>query len=197
MIKKLRAFTLAETMVTLAIMSVLASVMLPIVGQIRPDRNKSLFKKAYYVAERVIYDMVTNESLYPSMGSYVGFDNTESATYMGNTFSGETKFCNLFAYHVNRTSYSYNYCSSGSTTLSFTTTDGIAWYLPRTNFKGLTGTETPENAALIIVDVNGSKGPNEFKKDKFKIYVQADGRVFTDGEIEKKYQKSSTPLKED
>ena len=64
-----------------------------------------MFKKAYYIAERIVYELVNDDDLYPSKeGLYSGLDNTTEANYNGTTYSGNTKFCSLFAHKVNTTS---------------------------------------------------------------------------------------------
>lgn len=184
MLSKIKAFTLAEVMVTLAIMGVLASIMLPVLKDIQPDKTKAAFKKAYYVTERVVYDMVTDDSIYPSLGAYKGFDNTEAATFQGTSYSGDTKFIRLFAAHVNKISTSSPNGASipaddtaGSPNI--VTSDGICWYIPASNFSGLYGNEDVSHALGIMVDVNGSSNaPNKLGLDRFMIYVQADGRIF-------------------
>ena len=190
MVNKIKAFTLAEVMVTLTIMGVLASIMLPVLKDIQPDKTKATFKKAYYVTERIVYDMVTDEDLYPSLGAYRGFDNTNQAFYNGRSYgggnNGRHKFYKLFAAHVNKTTTEPN---SGAEIPengivgepNIVTTDGIAWYIPESEFvdcNGLNGGEDPNHALGIMVDVNGARDPNTIGVDRFMIYIQADGRVF-------------------
>jgi len=190
MIIKIKAFTFAEVMVTLAVMGVLASIMLPVMSKIRPDKTKVTFKKAYYVIERTVYDMVTDESLYPELGSYKGFDNTQEVTYNGNTYKGNTKFLQLFAAHINKISTN----RPNGTTLpsngvsgspNIITSDGIAYYIPASDFAGYIGPESRAKALKIMVDVNGADtAPNTVGKDRFYIYIQADGRMFVKPSIE-------------
>ena len=182
--RKIKAFTLAEVMITLAVMGVLASIMLPVMSKIRPDKTKATFKKAYYVVERTVFDMVTDESLYPELGSYKGFDNTQEVTYNGNKYSGNTKFLQLFAAHVNKISPNKpsgtSIPSDGSNgSPNIITSDGIAYYIPASDFQGLIGEEKRANALKIMIDVNGATvKPNTVGVDRFYIYIQADGRMF-------------------
>ena len=179
MIRKMKAFTLAEVMVTLAIMGVLASIMLPVMSKIRPDKTKATFKKAYYVVERTVYDMVTDESLYPELGSYKGFDNTQEVTYNGQKYKGDTKFLQLNKISNNRPGSTYIPFDGNNGSPNIVTSDGIAYYIPSSNFKDKIGDEIRANALKIMVDVNGSETkPNKVGVDRFYIYIQADGRMF-------------------
>ncbi len=219
MLQKRKAFTLAEVMITLAVLGVLASIILPAVSKIRPNKAKAMFKKAYYVAERMVYELVNDQDLYPSNGVFVGFDNTAPVTYLGieyptnNTGSSanagaEAKFCQLFARKLNTASDDI-YCDAdhavptgGGTfkTPSFVTSDGIHWYMPYTTFI------PTSNKNYIYVDVNGSKSPNCRCTDPncydcplpdiFQIVVLADGKMSVESTVEKAYLKSNDSMQD-
>lgn len=202
-----KGYTLSEVMVTMAILGLMASILLPTISKFRPNRDKMLFKKAYYVAERVIYELVNDDTYYSvSDGNYFGLDNVEQEAHIGTaSYGGKTeakqksKFCNLFSKKVNITKDEAR-CNSGFaeedlgkgsfTTPSFYTSDGIAWYMPYTNF---------ESDAPIFVDVSGSKTPNCkasdtdcIKPDIFKIIVHRDGKMHVEGDKEVEFLQSNT-----
>lgn len=170
MLKNKDAFTMAETLITISLIGVLAALLIPAMRQFTPDRNKTLFKKAANTAERIVYEIYNDDEIYPRTGrdgvtQYDGFDNTERVVFMGNDYGHDTdaakqksKFCNIFVRKLSTKSDAVINCTdSGSSpggTPSVTTIDGIAWYLPIDNFSGNT-------YKRITVDVNGtSKGPN-------------------------------------
>ena len=62
--KSKSGFTLAELMIVLAILGVVAAVLTPIVFNAAPDENKLKFKKAYYTLQRTT-DAVLNSDTYP------------------------------------------------------------------------------------------------------------------------------------
>lgn len=192
-----QAFTLAEVMITMAVLGVLASVLLPAVSKVRPNENKALFKKAYYVAERMVGELVNDDELYPiGEGTIDGLNNVNEVTYNGTKYSGSDKFCKLFAAKVNTINDNVN-CVGGSATPtnsnvpSFITTDGIYWYMPITAF---------EADKSITVDVNGDKKPNcKFgtnciKPDQFEIWIQSDGKMYVKGDKEKEYLSSNKSM---
>lgn len=195
---KMRGFTLAEVMITLAVLGILASIMLPAVSRVRPNENKVMFKKAYYIAERTVSELVNDENLYPEGdGTHVGLDNISEVTYNGEKFTGNDKFCKLFAEKVNTINDSVNCVSSSSNPTasnipSFTTTDGIAWYMPITDFSG---------DKYITVDVNNEKKPNCsfanntcINPDRFEIYIEPDGKMYVKGVKEKEYLSSNKSM---
>lgn len=220
MLQKRKAFTLAEVMITLAVLGVLASIILPAVSKIRPNKSKAMFKKAYYVAERMVYELVNDQDLYPSNGTHVGFDNTATVSYLGidyptnNTGSsanaGEgAKFCQLFARKLNTASDDI-YCDADHAvptgegtfkTASFVTSDGIHWYMPYSDFK---------SEQDIYVDVNGSKLPNCRCSaandpstcydcplpDIFQIKVKPDGKMWVNSAVEKAYLRSNDSMQD-
>ena len=211
------AFTLAEVMVTLVVLGILASILMPIVKNLYPDKQKVMFRKGYYIAERIVYEVVNDEELYPSKEGKIGLDNVMAVPYLGQTFgdsdssnsdAAKAKFCKLFSEKVNVSDYNAIACDSnhavpqvtGNTrnAPSFTTTDGIAWYLPISNFESA----TPSTFYRVIyIDVNGDLDPNcQYnastcpKPDTFEINVRADGKIFVTGEKEKEYLKHNTSV---
>jgi len=63
--KKLRGFTLTELMIALVVLGILVAVVAPAIMKTRPNKNKMMVKKAYYIAEGVVSDLINNPELYP------------------------------------------------------------------------------------------------------------------------------------
>ena len=59
-----RGFTLAELMIVLAILGVIAAILTPLIFNAAPDENKLRFRKAYYTIQRAT-DAVLNSDTYP------------------------------------------------------------------------------------------------------------------------------------
>ena len=67
------AFTLAETLIVMAIIGVLATItMVALTGSL-PDKKKAMFKKGYSVIERTVGEVVNDETLYPFSREKIGF----------------------------------------------------------------------------------------------------------------------------
>lgn len=186
-------FTLAEMMVCLAVLSIIATMLIPAIMQVKPAKNKILFKKAYYLAERIVTELVNDEDMYATKLGKEGFDETEPAA-IDSSISGNTKFCKLFATKVNTVDDVPN-CTANQ--IAFISSDGIEWIMPITDFT---------TDAKIKVDVNGSdKKPNcMYNKtdpekcsdpDIFEIFIKKDGKMFVTDEKAKEYLKSNDTIK--
>lgn len=151
-----KGFTLAEVMVTLGILGVLAAIIIPAVMNVSPDTNRVMLKKAYSTLEKSVSNLINDDAAYPgdvtqSIGGVTvpaGFNNLN--TTGTTTPGGQDKFCYLFVQQLNTVgtvNYTANSCG-------FTTTDGIHWNI--WDSFALNGT----GGAIIGIDVNGAKPPN-------------------------------------
>lgn len=209
MIKK--GFTLSEVMVSFMVIGVIAAIIIPIVASKKPNANKLLFKKGYYITERIVNDMINDETLYPEEDTKAGFDNTISITFNGKPYAGASKFCELFATKVNTTGTvsctpEKSTPANGSTNLNsgnFTTTDGITWHIPINDFSAAT-------PVTITIDVNGTSArtnnsPNCLyvsdtvcpMPDKFQINIEKDGKMSVSGTKEVEYLRELNPSEPD
>ena len=170
-----KGFSLAEVLIVVACVIVIALLCLQVLKKIIPAREARMFKKAYNLTARLVPSMVHDEDLYPEVDGknapqFLG--NTEWVIYEGKKYEGTTKFCGLFAAKINalsEVSCIANASLDGKATLK--TNDGIVWVLPVTDFKEL---KTP---GIIQIDTNGAKKPNKDGYDRYKIYVYQDGTV--------------------
>ena len=192
-----KGFTLAELMVCLALISIIATLMMPSITKLKPNKNKIMFKKAYSVAERTVSELIDDADLYPTGDEYQGFDNTTEvySTAMaknsgvtppssigipikGFTCSGNGKFVCLFANQLDLgnsnsgIAVDYNFSGSLDGEPSFYTSDGVAWVLPITDFK------PTSDYKAIYVDVNGKQnGPNCYDNDYTSTEIRAQSKI--------------------
>lgn len=172
-----KGFTLSELMVAMAVLGVLCAVVLPMVMNNNPNQNKMMIKKAYYTVSEVVSDLINDEALYPTLGAdetvYVGFDNTESVNLHGKTYSGDTKFAELFATKLNLDGEVVDSCEDFSPVgssregeiskqcRSFTTQDGIIWNITECVSQSKVDNEMVKSKVRQIqIDVNGNASPN-------------------------------------
>ena len=156
-----KGFSLAEVLIVVACVIVIALLCLQVLKKIIPDREARMFKKAYNLTARLVPSMVHDEDLYPEVDGknapqFLG--NTEWVIYEGKKYEGTTKFCGLFAAKIN--------ALSEVSCIANASLDGKA-----TDFKEL---KTP---GIIQIDTNGAKKPNKDGYDRYKIYVYQDGTV--------------------
>lgn len=184
---KKEAFTLAEILIALTVLGILAAMLIPAIMKLAPSKNKIMFRKAYSIAEKTIDSMITNDQLYPA--SQIGTDSTSPTaivvqrgfnyTIAANGSTSYNKFCYLFFDQLNITSGGSTACplvgATSSTAAAIlatktVTSDGITWYMyiPYNDASATSAYAASTAFALdsatyttkIIVDVNGAAKPN-------------------------------------
>jgi len=205
-----KAFSLAEAVITLIFLSIIAAQLIPAVSTTRPSTEKLLFKKAYSTVENTISNILNDDNLYP-------------VTYMSKTCNGITQDCqsgflvedtgNTDDPNKKGTYYAYKalidsskctngdklvrlFCASLNTTqancsahsCSFTTTDGMLWTVTQdSNATHYTPTcchllSGVSPMLTIMVDVNGSAEPNT--NTGVNIPAQYHMNVYYNGKVE-------------
>lgn len=152
------AFTLAEVLITLGIIGIVAAMTIPtIINSLETSRYKTAYKKAYSDGTQVIKQL-SDENLFAA-ASYNDDNNVYKTNFTlfmnrfkvintcvsgSNTsecwdFSGE----NIYGVYPNTSSY------------AFIDASGVAWCLASNNYH------------IIFIDTNGFNPPNQFGKDRF------------------------------
>ena len=175
---KYRGFTLAEALITLVIIGIIAALTIPgILINTEQHEYKSALKKALSSLNQVIELNIALD----------GYGPIEAVTM--TTPDAEDSLYELFRNRMNVISLSKAYDWGGTTNYAFYTGDGMRFEFPTTpNIKGGTfaanngkcatpggkiedslGTEY-NDPCLIIVDVNGDRKPNPRKtKGAYKV----------------------------
>lgn len=161
-----KGFTLSETLITIAVVGVIAAIIIPAMTKTMPSNNKVMFKKAYSTLGQTI-NLLSNDSVhYPSLMTAQNDDNSgysetveRGFNYTCKTLSADgytcasyytgtpaNKFVYLFADQLNISDSVTG--SAGTTgTWSFTTSDGVVWtiYIPiADSTNGSTASGTPQ-----------------------------------------------------
>lgn len=200
--KKFRGFTLTELMIALAVIGVLVAVVTPAIMKTRPNKNKMMVKKTFYTTEQIVSSLINDERLYPDMTEACenpegveetenfycawGFDYKSEAKYEGETYTGDTKFRDLFKSKLNISKDKIDNNES-----KFMTTDGVIWDLTNTTggapSNGWTARSTTVSGAgtgSILIDVNGDDAPNAREADsdaddfdQYVIEIKANGKM--------------------
>jgi len=176
---KNKAFTLAEVLITLLIIGVIASIVIP--GIIQNSQNaelKAAFKKAYSTASQAWKLVVAeNPSTYTGSGGWP--PGADAVDGRGDAF--KAKF-NVVKSCVNATGcwptnfenpgYPISTAADGSgsqpKSFSWISSDGMCWAAP---WHG-------GDDAHILVDTNCDKGPNLIGKDIFSFLLGVDGIIY-------------------
>lgn len=179
-----KAFTLSEMLVCLAIIGTLVVLFLSTI-RVKPNSNMVIFRKAYNITSNTVYEMLQSAVYYGN--GMLNNLNATSQKIEGEYPSGNTKFCKVFASYIN-TAGEIN-CNNGAGP-SFSTLDGIAWYLPPKTTPG-----TFAGREKIRVDINGEENqPNCQEKDSncdepdiFEFEISDIGKIYIEEDLAKKY----------
>ena len=166
-----RGFTLAEALITLVIIGIIAALTIPnILVNTEQHEYKSALKKALSGLNQVIELNIALEGYGP-----IEIDSTDMGT-------GEDSKYNFFRKRMNVISTSSEYNGGGTSNWAFFTADGMRYEFPAA--PSITGSNFNEknskcartgyniqddsgnvlnNPCLIIVDVNGERKPNPSK----------------------------------
>ena len=194
---KKAAFTLAEVLVTLGIIGVVAALTLPmIVENYQKQEMASRLKKAYSIVNQAIKLSEVQNDEYKNWDTDldpISYLNKYWLPYFSvNTVCTTYSVC---GYESNAPWTRYNgggaYTAFGNDTwrVPFTTSDGMLYSI---SVNG--GTE--EASSMIFIDINGAKGPNRFGRDFFMFTrtnagtIQPFGYDKTDDEVNSDCQKT-------
>ncbi len=194
-----RGFTLAELMIVLTILGVVAAILTPLAFNAAPDENKLKFKKAYYTLQRTT-DAVMNSDSYPEGDMSKATNPAKTFCYafsdMLNTMYDncegtqalQVNSGSAFTYDPSNSTTSLDtldsYCTAGlvsdpitggaNNLPKFITQDGIFWWGFDYDFDAV-GTKVNNirvDYSVICVDVDGEGGENAFA-----FGVRNDGKV--------------------
>lgn len=214
---KKQGFTLAEFLMTLGVIGVVAAFLIPAISNAMPDGNKALYLKTYDTLSEAIKSLATNSRIYTVC------DNTNNVDCSANPllnvqrpimsplnqdarYQGQAKLCNLLAlsFGVNTdntscTADAYNYSDNTfKDNLSFITKNGMQWKVAQQVYSIADG--NAQYQTDIYVDVNGNKGNNCLysnacqKPDIFKFMVAASGEVVPADPMGRKYLETRNSL---
>ena len=175
-------FTLAEVLITLVIIGVIAAVTIPtLVNTTKKNEYVASLKKSNSLMAQALYKMTENNA-YP-VGDYSYLDDLDFIDEFAKVVNFSKKcdtFSECFAKNLSGSENAYRHLND--TTLTITngkaliTADGqiySAAKLPASSavFHGLSQEDADNAYCRIIVDVNGEKKPNKFGYDAFIFYV--------------------------
>ena len=195
---KKNGYTLAEALIAMCVIGVVAAVTLPLASKYMPDSNKVIFLKTYDSIASVNQSITSSTELYPIVNdpqtdrriykNYPLYNISATKDIDGVTYGGDrSKYCKFLALGLGANA---NACSAGysanpawsDANRSFTTKNGV---------DVMVYTNASENAANITyqsdvyIDVDGfAKGVNcEYNSatckypDRFKFAIGPDGDI--------------------
>lgn len=173
--KYYEGFTLAEVLITLSIIGVVASMTIPILmNQIQDAQFKTAYKKAYSVACQAWQKAYTDNLLVPQ-----------------NSTTGDPANDTNFAAFESELDVVKD-CPAGNP-YNCWSSDGLKWDIPSGGYpkasahafidkSGMVWTQPTSGHYFFFVDVNGDKKPNDWGKDRFPFKQTVKGSS-SDGNI--------------
>lgn len=191
-----QGYTLAEILVAIGIVGVIAALMLPIFNKIQPDQEKAMYLKAYKALNAAVTAVAADKTIYPSFGV-----NNDSRDYSVNPLyntravksldrgidlpAGPEKFGRALAWAFNgnlngnyNAAVAYTGAANSNFVPTFTLPNGMQFMVTTTM-----NINTPFYSSEIWVDLDGDrKGRNCSistceTPDRFKFVVAANGAM--------------------
>lgn len=199
-------FTLAELLVTMGIVGVLAALTAPAIINAMPDKDKAQVIKLHKVISDLTSELLQNTTIYRDMDCVAN----DSAICAGLAFynapltndyldvSGDIKYPRLLAKMLHTTED----VDGDELPITFSTVDGISWSITTNADRAKNATTNQyEVKYKITVDIkpndttNCLAGEENCKKpDKFEFLVDTYGKVTGNDPLTQQYLKTSTIL---
>ena len=191
---KKRGFTLAEVLVTLGIIGIIAALIVPAANMLRPDKDKAAYLQVYDTLNQTVKDLASNSRLYPvckdpnlennvNCSDYPLFNTNKplDEKYNNAIYQGDRKLCSLLGLSLgvaeddltecSNTAYNFNAedYTNGFANASFTTQNGMRWRIVPA-----VASSSHDNSATyqtdVYVDINPSNNGGEDVDDTSCIY---------------------------
>ena len=210
MIKK-HGFTLAETLITLGIIGVVAALTIPIANSLKPDENKIFYLKAFDTLTQTVQELVSNTQIFPicrrdnlncSRFPLFNMDQTTIvAKYNKAKYSGTAKFCNLLADSLGAENADCSKVALQNADMASNNGESIdkafdslvdnqKFYIPNGMqfvFNQAQNSETTTQASYLLeiyLDINGNNLPNcIYDKDSCKNPDRFKLQLYADGTL--------------
>ena len=181
---KKTGYTLAEILIAIAVVGVIAGLLLPMVGKIKPDMNKMVFLQTYDSIVQVTRKLAGDERYYNSTNTYYPLaDFDKIYKFNDSDYYGIPKYCRLLAVGMNGEGES---CKNEPDEVelfklpaTFSTPNGEEFWV-----KTVYDSTNKEYQTTIAFDINGAEGKNcEYDEssclnpDRYTLFVTAAGEV--------------------
>lgn len=176
-----KGFTLAELLITLGIIGLVAAITAPILTGIMPDKDKVQVLKYYKMISDITTDLLNNPGIYwvPAGNYCKGLGCAQQPLvppYNEGYFSYYCKYSRLLAANMELVE---DVPESTGNTITFKTIDGTDWYAWENALGG-----TDNFSAYLEMDLNGKdQGVNCYytsrcrKPDTFRFHIDTYGKI--------------------
>ena len=180
-------FTLAEVLITLGIIGVIAAITIPaLISTYRKKQLEAQIKTTYTTIQQIIKFAEAEGASYNMVKIN---DDKSLKEFFDNYIARHTKFEQIFINKIPNTLYRVHYASGnqygdiGERNITFTTAKGATIYMrtvdPKSSLNRY-GVKTDDNSLIIWFDANGKDKPNVMGTD-FHVTVWSDKGLFPGG----------------
>lgn len=185
---KLKGFTLAEVLVTLTLIGIVATLTLPalMTNVQRQQAGPALLRaiSTLDTANALFFSEQDTLTFGEACPSYINCFNNSIKQRIGADNGGT----NIQYKQFTNTTFPDDYSSDLNMTNGYTTKNGFIYYIHGNG----------DSVSHLSIDINGRRGPNEFGKDLFRANIDMeDGKVYAEGSKVGPGNNSSTGAWED
>ena len=173
-LKKRAAFTLAEVLITLGIIGVVAAITMPsVIGRYKRQETLSRLKKAYTTINQALKMSEADNGEYEYWDTSFSLGANAYLEEYWLPYFNILKICNTYSECNYKNAYPWIRLNGQDYTLTFSspvhripfiTTDGILYSI---SSAGMNSDGSLVESSSIYIDINGSRGPNTIGKDFF------------------------------
>ena len=165
-------FTLAEILITLAIVGVLVAITIPaLINNIHKMENVTALKKTYETLSNV-YLLISAENGGSMITALSRLDSDTDHEGFSNVFISKMNVAKNCGIKETKDTGCYPMYSGNANWSTIVTNDRIVYVFRLTNKNC---TDANASCGVIIVDVNGAKGSSSLATERFEFYVTAQG----------------------
>ena len=143
--KRILAFTFAELMISLVIISVITALLYPTISELAPNNNEYLYKSTYRTIESVVSDIVSGNNTTDNPAVQIAEKNRIS----GEMPTSARDVCKYFAAKLNKIAVDADAAECAAANPVLQTSNGARWLF-----------EKDGNNTVIFVDVNPTNNSN-------------------------------------
>lgn len=166
-------FTLAEVLITLGIIGLVAAMTMPaLINTTKENEYKTAYRKGFATLSQAFEKASTDNNIIPLTGTYSS-QGMEANFATLQSYFNVTKSCTNSQAQSCWDTSGEQWRTEDYTTQGFIDNSGMAWKLRRSDSSQVTPT--------ILLDTNGLKGPNQYGKDRFPLFLSIANSGYSDG----------------
>ena len=204
-----KGFTLAEVLVALGLVGIIAAITAPMLGSMMPNEHKAKALKYYKTVQDINQELLSNPfyyydykdgnvtklglASYGTADKFPGLKEEVGDDY--NNYLGNKKYCYLLANKMEVDGDIQNYTSN----IEFETIDGVS--ITCSPGKSVLNHSLKEQPYTLTFDINGDNAPNNIgtknqkKPDRFVFHIDTYGKVTADSKDKLTQQYLKNPHK--